>query len=528
MLSSELIALDDEVHNLPVTIPTQQVLARRLGLKYLQLSPDDIDPNLLKLIPAELATQHNLIPVRQDQHHLLIAMANPLDREAVELLGFITGRRIDIVVAEDAAIKNAINHHYRPSMNPDDMDELISVQHDERESQNQRAELERISKQKPLVRLVDSIIRDAIRRQASDIHLRPGVKDIALLYRIDGSLVPIRTFDRALLPVLVSRIKVLANMDITVRRMPQDGQARIHEPDNTIDLRFSVMPTVNGESVVIRILNSKAGLRNIKQIGLSLADLEFLVGTLHRSNGLILVTGPTGSGKSTTLYSALQELIKLNINIVTIEEPVEYQVEGIQQIQINRAAGLTFARTLRNVLRHDPDAIMVGEIRDEETAQIAMESALTGHLVMSTLHTNSAAKTITRLLEMGCEPLLLNATLLTILAQRLVRRNCAHCLTVEHLEPYMRKALNISHDEVFYRGKGCVKCNNAGYHGRLACYELFKITSRTQALIKRGATDDELFQQALDDGMIPLTEHALRLARERQTSLAEAYRVRQE
>ena len=504
------------------------VLAKRLGLRYIDLQPEDIAVDALTLIPAELAIQHCLIPIEYDTRRLLIAMSNPLDQEAVALLGFITGCRIDIAVADETAVQNAIAEHYKPTVDPEIMDELVAVQAEDRESDVQRAELERLSKQKPLVKLVDNIIKDAIRRRASDIHLRPDETEISLIYRIDGNLVPMRKFDKALLPVIVSRIKVLGSMDIATKRVPQDGQARVKEPGNIIDLRLSVLPTVNGESVVIRILNTKAGLRSIDEIGFSAADRDHFVGILNRSNGLILVTGPTGSGKSTTLYGALQEIIKQNINTISIEDPVEYYVTGVQQIQVNRAAGLTFARTLRNILRHDPDAIMIGEIRDQETAQIALESALTGHLVLSTLHTNSAAKAVTRLLEMGCDPLLLNATLLCVIAQRLLRRNCPHCLAEEEVDPYIRTALDVGTKEVFYRGQGCVKCNKSGYRGRMATYELVLATPRVRELIMHNASSDDIFQQALADGMLPLTEHALRLARERLTSLAEVYRVRQE
>jgi len=510
----------------------QKVLARRLGLNFIDLKLEDIDAKVLDLIPAELALQHCLIPIKRYEkdgnHHLLVAMSNPLDQEAIGLLGFITGRHIDIVVADEQKILTIISDHYKPSVDPAELDDLVAVQAEEYDTDAQQIELERLSKQKPLVRLVDNIIRDAIRRRASDVHLRPEENEIALIYRIDGNLVPMRKFNKALLPVMVSRIKVMGGMDIATKRRPQDGQARVREPDNTIDLRLSVLPTVNGESVVIRILNTKAGLRNIDEIGFSVADKQQFLSMLSRSNGLILVTGPTGSGKSTTLYGALQEIIKQNINIITIEDPVEYHVAKIQQVQVNRAAGLTFAQTLRNILRHDPDAIMIGEIRDQETAQIALESALTGHLVLSTLHTNSAAKTITRLLDMGSDPLLVNATLMGVIAQRLVRRNCPHCLQEERVDPYIRTTLNANRNEVFYRGAGCAECNNLGYRGRMATYELLVATPRIRDLIMRNASSDEIFEQALVDGMLPLTEHALHLARERRTSLSEVYRVRQE
>lgn len=316
-------------------------------------------------------------------------------------------------------------------------------------------------------------------------------------------------------------------MDISERRLPQDGQARINDRGNIIDLRISVIPTVNGESAVIRLLNTEVGIKSIDQLGFNSRDSELFTNLLHKSNGLILVTGPTGSGKSTTLYAALQTVIERNLNIITVENPVELHIDGIEQIQVNTVPGYTFAKSLRHILRYDPDVIMIGEIRDEETAKIAIESALTGHLVLSTLHTNDAAGAVTRLLEMGADPFLINATVLGIFAQRLVRKNCPHCLRKDdNIDPLIRKTLDIPEGFEFYKGIGCSECNNKGYKGRLAVYELLRITANMHDLILPGVSSQVIYEQAIKDGMIPLTENAMEQARKKLTSLEEVYRVR--
>ncbi|MEX0827417.1 MAG: GspE/PulE family protein, partial [Haliea sp.] len=336
------------------------------------------------------------------------------------------------------------------------------------------------------------------------------------------------SFTKGLLSAVVGRIKIIGRMDIAERRLPQDGHAKIIDNGNAVDLRISVIPTVNGESVVIRLLNTQQGLKSIKELGFNENDAETFINLLNKSYGIILVTGPTGSGKSTTLYAALQEVIKSNLNIITVEDPVEYHIEGIEQIQVNTAPGFTFAKALRHILRHDPDVIMVGEIRDQETAKIAIESALTGHLVLSTLHTNDAPGAISRLLEMGIDPFLLNGALLGVFAQRLLRRNCPHCLAEENPEPRLLKALGITEPHKFYAGTGCEKCNDTGYRGRMAAYELLSITPSMHALIDRRAALEEIRGQAMKDGMVPLTQNALDQALQKKTSLAEVYRVRLE
>lgn len=505
-----------------------QKLAQKFGMPYVSLMDFDIDHQVLNAIPAEMARQHNLLPIALYRDHIVIALDNPLDKEAIDSVHFIVGKPVEVALSSRENLLAAIDKYYGSE---EGLEEELGVAEEEsaRFHENEVVdfrEAERLAKEKPIVRLVNGFIVDAIRKRASDIHVHPEDDEVQLIYRIDGTLIKIRTFSRTLLPAVVSRIKILGRMDIAEHRLPQDGRMRISDHDNLVDLRLSIIPTVHGESVVIRLLNTKFGLRNVSELGLNQTDQEVFTDLLYKSYGMFLVTGPTGSGKSTTLYAALQEVKKQNVHVITVEDPVEYQVKGVEQIHVRASLGYTFAESLRHILRHDPDVIMIGEIRDVETGKIAVESALTGHLVLSTLHTNSAAGTVTRLLEMGIEPYLVSSTLLGVLAQRLVRKNCPLCLEVEDINRAMRKALNVPEDEVFYRGKGCKQCNHTGYSGRLAVYELLRLSSQVRTLIEQRASTDAIHQQAIKDGMVTLTANALDRARNRITSLEEVYRVR--
>lgn len=504
-----------------------EALAKKFGMQFSSLREIQIDPESINYIPRELARKHRLMPLRIEGERLHIAVEDPTDVEALNTARFVSGHAIHAVVATQDDIDWAIGRFYSLISAEEAVADIQQVS-DGRGEELSAQEAERIGSEKPIVRLIHNIIVDAISRKASDIHLRPEDDYIELIYRIDGTLIMIRRFDKVLLPAMVSRIKIIGRMNIAERRLPQDGRAKYMTDESMVDLRISIMPTVSGESVVIRILNVQVGLKTIDELGLNAIDQSQMRDILHKSYGMFLVTGPTGSGKSTTLYAALQEIIKQNVNIITVEDPVEYHIEHIEQIQINPSTGYSFARALRNILRHDPDVIMIGEIRDEETAKIAVESALTGHLVLSTLHTNDAAGAISRLLEIGVEPYLIDSTLLGVMAQRLVRRNCEYCLQEEKIEPYMRDALGISEDEVFYRGTGCEHCNNTGYHGRLAVYELLVITDEIKRAIGEHAAAVDIMKVAIEGGMTPLTQSALATARRRVTSLAEAYRVRLE
>ena len=499
----------------------ERALAERLGLSFVELRNYKFNEAVLALIPAEFAREHNVIPLEVNNFRLSIAIANPKQQDVYQLLGFITGLNIDASVASLKDVQWAIQKNYGAQD-----DELALESMDDREDTDIEGELERLGSEKPIVRLVSNIIRDAINREASDIHLRPREKNVELMYRLNGSLTTIRFISKSLLPAVVSRIKILGGMDIAERRMPQDGRSCVRSNSTVVDLRISIMPTVEGESVVIRLLNASVGLKSISELGFNEHDEDIFVDLLHKSNGIFLVTGPTGSGKSTTLYAALDEVKKQNVNIITVEDPVEYHMDGVEQIQINHTIGYTFARALRNILRHDPDVILVGEIRDQETGKIAVESALTGHLVLSTLHTNDAAGAITRLIEMGVEPYLLQSCLLGVLAQRLVKKNCEHCLKLEPVDKMVRQSLSIKDTERFYYGSGCEQCNQTGVSGRIAVYELLQINDDVRGAIRADVTTVEVHKEGLKSGMIPLTMNALSRARAKEISLAETYRIR--
>jgi type IV pilus assembly protein PilB len=510
----------------PVRARTVADLALEFGLPVADLEAT-IPQSALDEIPGVIARQHCVLPLGFRNKQLRVAMAEPTNSETLQLLSFLVGRSLLIEVASRDALLSKIEASYDFLDENDDFGKL-EASAEQPTNATARRELEKLSAATPVVRLLNSIILEAIRHNASDIHIRPGEKDVELVFRIDGDLVPVRRFTRALLPAMVGRIKILGVMDITEHRLPQDGQMRIHTADRTIDVRISIVPSIEGESVVMRLLLARVGKNDINEIGLSPTDTQRLKDSLDRSHGMILVTGPTGSGKSTTLYAALNAVMRQNVNIITVENPVEFHIPGITQIPINTEIGMTFAKALRNILRHDPDVIMIGEIRDEETARIAVESAQTGHLVLSTLHTNSATAAVARMVEMGVESYLLKATLLGVLAQRLVKRNCPDCRVEEVIELHVRELLGVAADETFFRGAGCKHCASTGVQGRRMTYEYLVATPALRQLIVPGVDETVLQKQALLDGMIPLTRHAIGLARSGEISLMEAYKTRLE
>ena len=497
-------------------------LAQQLGIAQVSLENFDIPPECVKLVPESLARRYLVVPLMLDGERLIVASPDPTHCELLHLLGFVTGKPVEAVLANANEVEQAISRLYASA---------TAHELPENETSEQSLSLHRIkqlAEDPPTVRFVDSLLEEAISRRASDIHLRPGEHDVVILLRIDGVLLEIRRVKHSNLSAIVSRIKIIGGMNIAERRLPQDGRHMVRQGERTIDLRLSIMPTVHGESVVIRILDTRQSLKTLDQIGFNGRDVERFRDLISHNQGIVLVTGPTGSGKSTTLYAALNGIKSSGVNIITVEDPVEYQIDGIRQIQVKPQIGYTFARALRHILRHDPDVIMVGEIRDQETAMMATESALTGHLVLSTLHTNSAATTITRLLEIGIAPYLLNASLLGVLAQRLVRRNCPHCLVEEEVSAHVRSTLGLSRDEPFYVGSGCEHCRNLGFAGRVAAYELLEVTPALRALIEPSVSAQSIEQQAIHDGMRPLTQSALQLARDKLIPLNEVYRVRLE
>lgn len=504
-------------------------LAFKLGLPFVKLDSFDIDPTVLAYVPRDLAVRLHLIPLFIYQGGLVVAMSDPLNSDAYKIVEFMTQQHIETVIAVREDVDAAIDEHYRRREDDEVIEQFKNIDAPDKEIEEiEIKEAERLSKEKSVVRLVKNMIIEAVDRKASDIHIRPDENEVSITLRIDGTLIPTLNINKTIHAAVVSRIKIIGNMDISERRVPQDGRASIKLRGNKVDLRISIMPTVNGESVVIRILDTLAGVLSIDKLGFGPRDHRLFQDMISRSSGILLVTGPTGSGKSTTLYAALQHIQKQNVNIITAEDPVEYHISGIEQMQVNHKIDYSFARILRNILRHDPDVIMVGEIRDQETAKTAIESALTGHLVLSTLHTNSAAATITRLLEMGVDPYLINDTLLGVLAQRLVRKNCPECIVEEEVAPAVYEALGLSHDEKFFRGVGCYNCHHTGYKGRLAVYELLQMNQTIRTHVLKMASSESIHGEAISGGMIPLTRNAITAARERKTSLAEVYRVRLE
>lgn len=502
-----------------------QGLCQRFGVPFVNLRKFDIDPKAVNALPAHFARKHMVMPVLLDGDRLMVALPDPSDSELINMVRFITGKVLEFCISSTEDIAYAISNYYGSQEMQTALDDITVFVADEPFHLDADAE-EAMGNERPVVQLVQSVISDAMVRQASDIHIRPRESVVDLFFRVDGVLQRVRSFSKKLLPALVSRIKIVGNMDISEHRLPQDGRSRIHYLDKTVDLRLSVIPTIHGESVVIRLLDTQFALKSLEALGFEQDDAEKLRHMLTRTSGIFLVTGPTGSGKSTTLYTALDHIKSTNVNIITVEDPVEYHVDSIAQIQVNHDTGYTFARALRHILRHDPDVIMVGEIRDEETAKMAVESALTGHLVLSTLHTNDAASTVTRLIEIGVPSYLVNSALVGVLAQRLVRCNCPRCEAEEKVDPEIRKVLGISAEESFKKGQGCDFCHNTGVSGRMAVYELLEMTPRLRSSLNQQLSSDEIAKIALQDGMKPLTENALKAARQGKIPLSEVYRVR--
>ena len=510
----------------PLPARDHVTLAARLGLPIADLLGRDCDRALLDEIPATIARRHRMLPLGLVDGHLRVAMSAPTDTESLQLLQFLTGRSLLVEVANEADLSRAIDESYE-FLDEDHDFEALAASSPKPPDGLESQELQSLSAAKPVVRLVNNMLLEAVRRNASDVHIRPGERDVELLFRVDGDLVPVRRFPHGLLRAIVGRIKVIGQMDLTEHRLPQDGQARLR--DHSTDLRISVLPSIEGESVVIRLLRATVGMKDLSDLGLTARDTQKLRDALDHQHGMLLVTGPTGSGKSTTLYAALKTVIQRNVNIITLENPVEFHIPGIVQLPINSDIGMTFAAALRNVLRHDPDVVMVGEIRDQETARIAVESALTGHLLLSTLHTNSAVSAVTRLIEMGVESYLVRATLIGVLAQRLVKRICPDCRVIDE-EPHahVRELLGVDATEVFYRGKGCPACGGSGVRGRCITYEYLEFNQALRNLIVPDIDETALQRQAVSGGMTPLTEHALSLARNGTITLLEAYRTRLE
>ena len=483
-----------------------RALATQLNLPFVTLSDLEIPRDVPEIISRKQAEKKLILAVGKHERRLRLAMANPLDHGTIDDVKFRTGLEVTVVIATEADIRKAIEKNYkREEIDFDLLSKVmpsaeVEVLPDEREPDPEYNvdELVRQSEIAPIVRLTNAILADAIKLKASDIHIEPQEREVLVRYRVDGMMKNIFKVGLPVLAPLVSRIKIIGAMDIAVKRRPQDGRTRLKVANKHYDLRISTLPTIFGEKVVIRILDQARAFISLADLGFQGAELEVLTSILSRPQGIVLVTGPTGSGKSSTLYGALNHLRSEVINIVTVEDPVEYQLPGINQVQVNERAGITFAAGLRSILRQDPNVVMVGEIRDAETAKIAFQAANTGHLVLSTLHTNDAPSAVTRLIDLGTDPFVIGSSLLCILAQRLVRRNCPHCLVPDLLNDSVLARLALSRDQAkgIRKGQGCEACHFTGYSGRAGIFEMLTINEDLRKLIVRGAADTEIAAEA--------------------------------
>ncbi len=509
-------------------------VAKQYGVPAVNLDEFEIDPAVLKLVPEDVATKHTVVPVNRAGSTLILATADPSNIFAIDDIKFLTGYNVEVVVASEDAIKRAIERAYDQGENLsevmegfDDSDFEVVQDADDLDVN----ELARESEDAPVVKLVNLILTDAVKRNASDIHIEPYEKSFRVRYRIDGVLYEVMKPPLKLKNAITSRLKIMSELDIAERRLPQDGRIKLKMGrGKEMDYRVSVLPTLFGEKVVLRLLDKSNLQLDMTKLGFEPRQLEIFKDCIHRPFGMVLVTGPTGSGKTTSLYSALSELNKVSENISTAEDPVEFNLAGINQVQMHEEIGLNFAAALRSFLRQDPDIIMVGEIRDFETAEIAVKAALTGHMVLSTLHTNDAPSTVNRLLNMGIEPFLVASSVNCILAQRLARRVCEECKATD--PDVTKEALaeaGLTPDEVKsvvpVKGRGCRTCSETGYKGRIAIYEVMAMAEELKEFVLNGASAFELKREAIRLGMTTLRRSALNMLMQGITTLGEVLRV---
>lgn len=496
-------------------------LAKQLNIEY--IPPSEVfnfDKEIAYLIPENLARKHMVFPYKKESNILSIVMADPFDLVSIDDIQRVVGLNIQPAISSSRAIEDVISRIFTPKEEKRILEVLQNLQHTslkiEQKKEDDRVDLDKIKQQieeAPIVKLVDYILTNAINKRASDIHLEPQDDRVKIRYRIDGVLYDIISAPKELQMAISSRVKILANLDIAERRLPQDGRFTIKYEGREIDLRVSCITTIFGEKIVLRLLEKTAFNFQLEELGLDTNQLEIFKIYMYQPYGMVLLTGPTGSGKSTTLYAVLSRIRSSERNIITIEDPVEYQINGINQIQANFKIGLSFANGLRSILRQDPDTIMVGEVRDQETAEIAIRAALTGHLVLSTLHTNDAVGTIVRLVNMGIEPFLVCNSLTLAVAQRLVRRICTKCREAYSPSSTLLESLGLqssNNEEIFfYRGKGCDVCNNSGYYGRAGIFEIMIMTQEIRNLLLQNALPNVIKRKAQENGMTTLLESGL-------------------
>ncbi len=501
-----------------------RALAERYGLDHLDLGVFSVDMGAANLVTTAAAKRYQAVPVAfVDKRTLLVAMTDPSNVLAVDDIAIMTGYEVRVAVAAPEDILALISRLDRL----EDVVGEARIGESEAEQQAEIVDLHETADDGPVIKLVNQIVAQAVELHASDVHLAPEGKEVRVRFRVDGVLQEITTVPRRMAAGVVSRVKIMSELDISERRLPQDGRVGLTVDGRHVDLRVVTLPSVHGESIVMRILDKDSVVMKLEKLGIEEVERERFEEAIHQAHGAVLVTGPTGSGKSTTLYAALQALNTPEKNIITVEDPVEYQVEGITQVQVSPKAGLTFATGLRAMVRADPDVIMVGEIRDRETAQIAIESALTGHLVLSTLHTNDAPSAITRLVEMGIEPFLVASALDCVLAQRLVRTLCSHCKrrTIVPADVLRRNGYKALVDLEAYEPVGCRRCSGSGYRGRAGIYEVMSVTSEVRRLALERRPSEEIRDVAVKEGMRRLRDDGLEKVRRGRTSIAEVARV---
>lgn len=510
-----------------------EFIGKQLNMGALRLSDIELNPEVVKMIPSDIARRFNVIAITKLGKTLVVAISDPNNIYVLDAIKFITGYNVQPVISPEKAIQKAIDAYYKDTGSIDEILkglkeeglEVIGQSEEVPTEQDLRSQVQ----DKPLVKLVDSIIADAIRRGCSDIHIETYEKRIRVRYRLDGDLHEMSPLPFKYRAAIVSRVKIMADLDISERRLPQDGRIKVKFGDRAVDLRVSVLPTIFGEKVVMRILDPRSVNVDLTKLGFSEHSLKEFDRAIHLPYGMILVTGPTGSGKTTTLYSALKQINTPDINIMTAEDPVEFNFEAINQVHVKSEIGLSFASALRSFLRQDPDVIMVGEIRDGETADIAVRAALTGHLVFSTLHTNDAPSSIERLVDMGVPDYLVASCVKLVMAQRMVRKICPNCKREAKVPPETLQMLGLSENEIkeikVYEGKGCAECNNTGFSGRTGIFEVMPISPEIERMIIAKASNPDIKQQAIAEGMLPLRWAALEKLKKGITTVAEVLAV---
>ena len=502
-----------------------EAIGTQTGIKRVDLTETGCDKKAIKMVSQKICDKYDLAPFGFEGSKIKVALADPLNIFAIDDISISTGLEVQPYIATRREIRRFVEIHYSNEQMSKAAEELKKESLETKAQASNIVDIEQIDdvKNAPVVKMIDRLFRNAIEMRASDIHIEPYEKIVRIRYRIDGKLQVVNTLDIESLGPLVTRIKILASLNIAEKRIPQDGRIITRVGEKEVDLRVSILPIVYGEKVVIRILDRDGFKFGKEQLGMSPENIKKLERMISSPYGIILVTGPTGSGKSTTLYTVLSELNESNVNIVTVEDPVEYSLDGINQVNVNNKAGMTFASGLRSILRQDPDIIMIGEIRDNETAEIATKAAITGHLVLSTLHTNDSASSITRLVDMGIQPYLVSTSIAGVIAQRLVRRICPHCKEEYEADAHEKKILGIDPNSSvkLARGKGCGHCNNTGYIGRIGIYEIMEITREHRDLINHSNDANVLKDLSIKSGMTTLGDECKSLVLQGTTTINE-------